>query len=191
MIKKFSIGNFRSVILALAICIMASLVMSIPYIKRAFAESAPSVEWTRTFGGTLIDTGNDVAQTSDGGFIIVGQTESFGLEGTYDYYLIKTDSNGQMVWSKPLVGCLAGYGNEYGFSVQQTTDGGYIIAGRATVPAVLIDGKVLYLSGAILIKTDSTGTVTWRRQYNYYSNSNYDIAYDCQQTEDGGYIFVG
>lgn len=80
--------------------------------------------WTRTYGGTADDGGWSVQQTSDGGYIITGVTNSFGA-GADDVYLIKTNANGDTLWTKT-------YGeadDDLSYSVQQTADGGYIVAG--------------------------------------------------------------
>jgi len=104
--------------------------------------------WTKTFGGTGRDKGSSVQQTSDGGYIITGSTESFG-NGEEDVYLIKTDVNGDSLWTKTF----GGSDEDEGHSVQQTSDGGYIISGR-TYSFGNGEGDVY------LIKTDSQGNVT-------------------------------
>jgi hypothetical protein len=81
--------------------------------------------WQKTFGGNQDDQGESVQQTSDGGFIIAGYTNSFGA-GFYDIYLSKTDTTGNLQWQKTL----GGSNWDWGFSVQQTSNGGFIIAGR-------------------------------------------------------------
>jgi len=81
--------------------------------------------WTKTFGGSASDLAFFVQQTNDGGFIITGHTNSFGAGG-YDVWLIKTDANGNTLWTKTF----GGSADDLAFSVQQTNDGGYIVAGH-------------------------------------------------------------
>jgi hypothetical protein len=81
--------------------------------------------WSRTFGGPGSDGASSVQQTTDGGFVAAGETESFGA-GVYDVYLIKTDANGEEEWSRRF----GGADMDFGWSVQQTSDGGFIVAGE-------------------------------------------------------------
>jgi len=85
---------------------------------------APEEEWCRTFGGASLDYGRSVQQTSDGGYIIAGWTYSYGAGGD-DVWLIKTDSEGKELWNSTF----GGANDDRGGSVQQTSDGGYIVAG--------------------------------------------------------------
>jgi predicted secreted protein len=87
-------------------------------------DSEGNEQWDETFGGQADDVGYSVQQTSDGGYVISGWTESTGAGG-YDAWLIKADPGGNEQWDK----VLGGQGNDVGYSVQQTSDGGYIIAG--------------------------------------------------------------
>ena len=130
--------------------------------------------WTKTFGGANYDYGYSVQQTADGGYIIAGTTESFGTGG-YDFYLIKTDANGDTLWTKTFDGISDDYGNH----VQQTADGGYVIAGTTgNYPT----------TDFYLIKTTANGDTLWSKTF---GGTNYDWCNSVKHTADGGYIIVG
>jgi len=86
--------------------------------------SLGSVQWAKAVGGTGADRGKSVIQTSDSGFIVAGETESFGAGG-YDLFLVKFNSLGSVQWAK----AIGGTGNDYGRSVIQTSDSGFVVAG--------------------------------------------------------------
>ena len=81
--------------------------------------------WTRTYGGSGFDRGFSVQQTSDDGFVVAGVTTSFGAGESDDVYLIRTDAQGDTLWTRTF----GGSGHERGWSVQQTDDGGFVVAG--------------------------------------------------------------
>jgi hypothetical protein len=136
-----------------------------------------NVQWNATFGGSNDDVAYSVQQTTDGGYILGGYTSSFG-SGFTDMYLVKTNSSGGLQWEKTIGG--ANY--DWCFSLQQTTDGGYILAGGT--------GYYLYrIGGVYLVKTDPSGNVIWSRTFRNPAYSEY--ATSVQQTTDGGYILAG
>ena len=135
-------------------------------------------EWNHTFGGQYSDTGNDVQQTTDGGYIIVGNTESYGIGSSI--WLIKTDEFGNEEWNNTFS---YGYEDNQGLSVDQTTDGGYIITGYG----LFIVPSDHY--NLVLIKTFFDGTEEWRQEFGDFTS--WEQGYDVQQTQDDGYIITG
>jgi len=115
-------------------------------------------DWNKTFGGTDYDSGSSVVQTSDGGFLITGTTKSYGA-GFNDVWLVKTDSNGNEAWNKTF----GGSSNDAGNSVQQVTDGGYIITGSTS--------SYSSASEAYLIKTDEFGSTLSKKAFSINNNS--------------------
>lgn len=151
------------------------LVLILGFVSSVYSQ-APEIAWTQTFGGIEKDIIRSVQQTTDGGYISTGNTKSFGA-GDYDVYLIKTDASGAEEWSKTF----GGTDWDMGRSVQQTTDGGYVIAGYTKS-----FGAGSY--DVYLIKTDASGTELWSQ---YFGGADEDIGYSIQQTSDGGYIVAG
>jgi hypothetical protein len=132
-----------------------------------------NILWDKKYHNDQGDHGWSLQQTSDGGFIIVGMTESGA--GADDVWLFKTDSYGEIIWDK----VFGDVGQNRGYAVIQTIDGGYILAG---------DTNKNYRMEALLIKTDSYGNKIWRKTYGGLGN---DIFVSVQQTSDGGYILTG
>ncbi len=143
------------------------MLLSIPQIL--FAQ--PDTLWTRTFGGDQFDGGYCVQETSDSGYIIVGSTSLFSASpDTNDIWLIKTDKNGNTLWTKT-------YGDtdvESGRFVQETQDGGFIITGE----------KTGLETNVYLVRTNSIGDTLWTRIYVG------DVGKCVQETNDGGFIII-
>ena len=135
-----------------------------------------NVQWAKTYGGIDSDDASFVQQTSDGGYIVAGETNSFGA-GERDIFLIKTDAKGNIQWAKTY----GGTDDDFASSVQQTSDGGYIVAGYTTSFGTG-EGDIF------LIKTDAKGNIKWAKTYGGRGSEG---ASSVRQTADGGYIVVG
>lgn len=130
----------------------------------------------KTFGGINIDRGSSVIQTADSGYVLVGYTNSLGAGG-YDVYAVRLDSLYNLVWEKTY----GGSDWDFGASVKQTSDGGFIIGGST------------YSYGAgdedyYLIKTNAAGDTLWTKTY---GGINEDEATAAIPTSDGGYVITG
>lgn len=135
------------------------------------------MEWERTYGGDYTEYGRTIQQTVDGGYIIIGQTESFAL-GYNDAYLIKTDAQGNEMWSQ----IFGGQGTDQGRQVVSTLDEGYLISGYTDSFGTL-GGFNFWL-----VKANSLGELEWQR---FYGEQGDDRGLSGIQTSDGGYAIAG
>jgi len=135
-----------------------------------------SLQWTKTIGGPEIEEGNSLIQTSDGGYIIAGYTASFGA-GKADVYLVKLDADGNLQWTKTI----GGPGEEVGFSLIQTSDSGYAIAG---VTKSFGAGK----ADVYVVKLDADGNLQWTKTI---GGPGDEAGFSLIQTPDGGYAIAG
>ena len=135
-----------------------------------------NLQWTKTIGGPKDDWGRSLIQTSDGGYAIAGFTSSFGA-GQADVYLVKLDANGNLQWTKTI----GGPESEGGYSLIQTSDGGYAIAGyTASFGAGQLDVYV--------VKLDANGNLQWT---NTIGGPKGEEGHSLIQTSDGGYAIAG
>ena len=149
---------------------------------------APAIEWQKCLGGTSWDYAKSIQQTSGGGFIVAGETWSndgdvSGNHGIVDSWIVKLNSSGDIIWQK----CFGGTDDDVAFSIQQTSDGGFIVAGYTSSN----DGDVSGNHGGgdyWVVKLDSSGTIQWQKCLGGTDN---DEAKSIQQTSDGGYIVAG
>lgn len=152
------------------------------------AQSAPSIEWQKALGGTHGESANAVQQTSDGGYIVAGNSMSndgdvTGNHGGGDYWIVKLNPAGGIQWQKSL----GGSNVDDAQSIRQTTDGGYIIAGSSNSS----DGDISGNHGNYdywIVKLDSNGNIQWQKSL---GGSSIDMAQSIQQTSEGGYIVAG
>ena len=144
--------------------------------------------WEKSFGGTQADKAFSIQSTSEGGYIIAGQSNSTdvdvtGNHGSADYWIIKLDSMGELLWQKSL----GGDANDYAYSIDQTSDGGYIVAGISYSS----DGDVSVNYGSNdcwVVRLDSQGNLVWEKSFGSVGSQSGD---EVRQTADGGFLVVG
>lgn len=134
--------------------------------------------WERTYGGKGSDCGYVLLPTTDGAYVIAGNTDSTG-SGRTNAYLIKVDADGRLLWERSY----GGDRNSYGWSLLHTGDGGYLIAGEIEVSGSAGGGFKSYL-----IKTDAQGREIWER---ILGGENYGAGYAVWQADAGGYLLAG
>ncbi|RLG24448.1 hypothetical protein DRN85_07675, partial [Methanosarcinales archaeon] len=132
--------------------------------------------WSKTYGGLEDDRSESVQQTTDDGYVVMGYTGSYGA-GLSDVWILKTNANGEEIWNKTY----GGSSDDWGASVKQTPDDGYIITGSTKSYGI---GN----SDVWLIKTDSNGNEQWNETF---GGSSDDWGNSVQQTTDGGYVIAG
>jgi hypothetical protein len=140
-------------------------------------DSTGTISWHKTYGGSSFDNGNSFYKTNDGGFVLTGYTKSFSGNELQKLWLVKTDSNGNLLWDKTFGW---GYSAE-GLSIVQDTQANFIITG------------VVCLSGddckMLLLKTDSSGTKLWEKMFD--SDQYVSLGRSVSITNDGGYLISG
>lgn len=147
-----------------------------------------SIDWKKNFGGTEFESPQKIQPTSDGGYIIAGITFSSdgnitNNKGSCDAWLVKLSSNGTMQWQHTY----GGSNDDGAYSVQQTNDGGFIVAGYTKSN----NGDVTGFHGIVdcwIVKTDVNGVLQWQKAL---GGSGSEVANSIKQTTDGGYVFVG
>lgn len=135
-----------------------------------------NIAWSKNYGGTGFENGTCIIQESTGGFLIGGRSKDYS-NGLFDFYLIKTDINGDTIWSKNY----GGGDNDEITSMRQTLDGGFILSGNSNS---FSNG----LKDFYLIKINAAGDTTWTK---HYGDSLNQSSNSVRQTTDGGYIMVG
>jgi len=135
-----------------------------------------NLQWTKTIGGPKDDLGFSLIQTSDGGYAIAGYTKSFGA-GEWDFYVVKLDAKGNLQWTKTI----GGPKDDQGFSLIQTSDGGYVIAG-------LTESFGAGNGDVYVVKLDANGHLQWTKTIGGPAS---DMGGSLIQTADGGYAIAG
>jgi len=138
--------------------------------------SSGYLTWARTFGGTSWDYAQSITQTTDGGYAVAGLTKSFGA-GLDDFLILKLNSDGSVAWARTF----GGTSYDGAFSIIQTTDGGFVVAGYTESYGA---GQEDFL----VLKLNSDGSVVWARTF---GGTDYDVVRSIIQTTDGGYAVAG
>lgn len=152
------------------------------------SQGQPSIQWQKNYGGNNADRAMSTKQTSDGGYIVAGYTLSnnldvVGARGGEDYWVTKLNASGNIVWKKTY----GGSGDDRCYDVQQTADGGYILAGTSNSS----DGQVTNAKGGFdmwIVKINSLGNVSWKKNF---GGSDDEAAYSIDELSTGGYIISG
>jgi len=159
----------------IALAMIALAMGAFPGIGHPVFAQEPDTLWTKTFGGEQQEIAHSVSETSDGGFVIAGQTFSFAAEGL-DAWVIRTDADGDTLWTKTYEA--GGDIHENAQTIEETSDGGFIMAGSSY-------GAVF---NGMLIRTDEDGDALWTRIFGGFDT---DMGYDVLQTPDGGFVLCG
>jgi len=158
-------------------------------LSASFALAQPTIQWQECLGGSGNDRAFDIQKTIDGGYILAGSSDSnnddvSGNHGDIDYWVVKISSIGTIEWEKSY----GGSGRDYASSIQQTSDGGYIVAGSSVSNDGDVSGNHSLGEDYWVVKLTSLGTIEWQKAF---GGSGFDYSYSIQQTSDGGYIVAG
>lgn len=152
-------------------------------------ELSPQILFTKTFGGNLNESAQSICTTSDGGYIVLGYTQSMDGDITdknttvFDFYLLKFASNDELQWTKTL----GGSANDKGYKIIQTLDNNFTVAGFTSSS----DGDISENFGSNDIwvaKLDNSGNVLWEKSHGFEGN---DQGFSLIQTSNGGYFIGG
>lgn len=152
------------------------------------ATAQPAIQWQKAYGGSKYESVNDAKQTNDGGYILIGRTESndgdiTGNKGSVDVWVVKISPTGTIEWQRTY----GGSGQDYAGSIEQTRDSGYIFI--ATTNSNDVDIKYNHGNDDIwVVRLRKDGSIKWQRTY---GGSYYDNGATVHETFDGGYIFLG
>ncbi len=155
---------------------------------QAWAQLPDKIVWQKCLGGTADEFAYSVVKTTDGGIVVAGYTDSqngdvVGNHGGEDGWVVKLNSAGVIQWAK----CLGGTASDYLYSIIQTSDSGYAVAGQT----LSSDGDVSGNHGggdAWVVKLNDTGGIEWQH---CYGGSSSEIFSSISQTSDGGYVMGG
>ncbi|MFK7809795.1 MAG: gliding motility-associated C-terminal domain-containing protein [Saprospiraceae bacterium] len=150
--------------------------------------SSGDLLWQKNYGGSNSDRAESIEQTSDGGYIVAGYSSSQSGDvsenyGNFDYWVLRLDSNGELIWERNY----GGSGADYGYSIAQTADGGFVFAGSSISDDLdITDNNGLY--DYWIVRTDGNGDILWQ---NNYGGESEERAWHIAPASDGGFIIGG
>jgi hypothetical protein len=157
--------------------------------KILFSQQAPKIQWQKSLGGTGYEVANCIIQTFDGGYAVAAYATSAdgdvsGNHGSGDAWIIKLDSSGNLSWKK----CFGGTGDDYANWIIQTSDGGYVFAGRTGSSDGDVSGNHGGDFDGWVVKLNSSGTILWQK---CLGGTGYDQVNCILRSSDGGYTLCG
>lgn len=172
---------FCRVCIFISILLLASIIVA-----------QPIIEWQHPLGGSGVDCAYSIVETSDGGYLSIGHSESDDGDvtfnhGSLDVWITKLDNKGALQWQHSYGGSEA----DEAYSVKETNDGGYVVAGHSASDDEDVNDH-LGIGGIYdgwIIKIDALGTLEWERSCGW--DTSYDYLYSIEPTTDGGYIAIG
>lgn len=140
-------------------------------------DASGGIEWQRTYGGAGIELAYAIRQVPDGGYVVAGESNSFG-SGRADAWVLRLDAGGSVVWQR----AYGGPGDDHAYAIALAPDGGYLVAGdtRSFGDGIHYD--------AWIVKLDAGGNIGWQRAF---GGAYDDFGRAAQATLDGGYIVAG
>ncbi len=154
-----------------------------------------SLQWSKTYGGANDDRGRKIIQTSDGGYALVGYSNSNDgnvseNNGARDFWIIKTDNQGEVLWEKSF-----GFsGNDEGYNIKETSNGNFLVGGTLDVTASggegnTSKGQQKHAGGDYwLLNISANGDLIWSR---YFGGTFTDIVHDIIESENGEFFAIG
>lgn len=153
-------------------------------------DSSGNLQWQKSIGGSSDERAFEIQQTSDGSYVIAGETNSSNSGdissialGLRDFWIVKIGSTGNIIWEKRFGGSV----EDIAYSIAQTSDGGYIVSGSTNST----NGNITFNSGqgdCWILKLDASGNLQWQKTL---GTTTYDQAYSVKQTPDGNYVAAG
>src|SRR5260221_8114953 len=142
------------------------ILLTLLFVIQQGAFSQPAIQWQKCLGGTGSEQANSIRETTDGGYIVAGGSSSNNgdVSGnhstlTTDYWIAKISGNGTLQWQK----CLGGTGYDVAYAIEQTTDGGYIVAGYTNSTNGDVTGNHSNFYDEWIVKLDSSGIIQWQK----------------------------